>query len=183
MNCVEFSEKLKYSCTRCRWEMSDQGEAVAKGASDPRGRQAGHEIPPDPGKRFRVLIVEDNPAMVQVVRFNLERSGYDVRHARNGQEGWTCALKQQFDVIIVDDQMPVMTGLELTERLVATERYAHVPIIMLTARQLELDAKHLHDTLRIEVLLPKPFSPVELVKTVGECLAVRANQISASYAV
>ena len=123
----------------------------------------------------RLLIAEDNPALAGVIGFNLQRVGYEVTIACNGQEAWEFAQSAGFDLVVTDQQMPLMTGVELIERLRAKAEYASVPMIMLTAKGLELDLVQLREELGIEVVMAKPFSPFELVEKVSDCLTVRAG--------
>jgi CheY-like chemotaxis protein len=68
--------------------------------------------------------------------------------------------------------MPEMTGLELCRRLRATEEYAHTPIILLTAKGLELELPALQRELEISAIFPKPFSPSEVVGAACQLLGV-----------
>lgn len=118
----------------------------------------------------RVLVVDDNPAMTYVIRFNLSRAGFSVSTARNGLEGWELIQRQQFHLVITDQQMPVMDGLEFCRRIRQINTYCSVPVIMLTAKGLELDLPRLTDELGITAVFPKPFSPSELVQAVENCV-------------
>ena len=118
----------------------------------------------------RILVAEDNPALAAVIKFNLRRSGLKVTDTRNGRKAWDAAQATTFDVVVTDHQMPEMTGVELCEKLRGLPQYAQTPIIMLTAKGLELDLDHLKASLGIAAALPKPFSPVEMVKIVHDCL-------------
>ena len=119
----------------------------------------------------KILVAEDNPALAGVVRFNLERAGFDVTMAANGREAWEIAEHETFDLIVTDQQMPEMTGIELCQQLRQAEMHAKTPVVMLTAKGLELDRQALRDELKVVDVLPKPFSPFELVQTIEECLA------------
>jgi CheY-like chemotaxis protein len=119
----------------------------------------------------KVLVAEDNPALSGVVRFNLQRAGFDVAVARNGREAFQAACQTAFDVVLTDQQMPEMTGTELCVKLRRRQEYSETPIIMLTAKGLELDLDYLREELGVSAALPKPFSPTELISLVEECLA------------
>ena len=122
-----------------------------------------------------LLIAEDNPALGVVVQFNLERAGFKVTLAENGCEAWDLAQARDFQLVITDQQMPGMTGVELCQRLRGHPRYSQTPIIMLTAKGLELKLNDLKEQLRIAAVLPKPFSPRELIQKVTECLQESAQ--------
>ena len=119
----------------------------------------------------RILIAEYNPALSGVIRFNLEQAGYEVTNAANGLEAWQLLNQHQFDALVTDQQMPQLTGVELCERLRADGANKHVPVILLTAKGMELDLPDLKTRLGISAALPKPFSPRELVKNLAQCLA------------
>jgi CheY-like chemotaxis protein len=118
----------------------------------------------------KVLVAEDNPALAGVVRYNLQRAGFDVTVARNGSEALEAAGRTSYDVVITDQQMPELTGTELCAALRRREEYRETPIIMLTAKGLELDIEGLRQRLGVWAALPKPFSPAELIGLVEECV-------------
>ncbi len=122
----------------------------------------------------RVLVAEDIPGLARVVQFNLKQAGFEATVARNGLEAWQLAQAQQFDIVLTDQQMPELKGTELCARLRGLPNYADVPIILLSAKGLEMDAEELKDTLGIVAVLPKPFSPVALVEVVESTLAPSA---------
>ena len=113
--------------------------------------------------RGKALVVDDNVALARVTQFALTRAGFEARIAGNGRKALEFAQAETFDIIISDQQMPEMTGLELCRRLRATEVYAHTPIILLTAKGLELELPALQRELEISAIYPKPFSPSEVV--------------------
>jgi CheY-like chemotaxis protein len=118
-----------------------------------------------------VLVVEDNAALASVVRFNLERAGLQTAVAYNGREAWDRVQEQQFDLIVTDQQMPEMSGCEFCERLRQLANYDEVPIILLTAKGMELELPRLRTDLGIAATFIKPFSPKEVVKAVEDQLA------------
>ena len=122
----------------------------------------------------KILIAEDIPGLARVVQFNLKQAGFDVTVARNGLEAWEFAQIQQFDIVLTDQQMPELNGTELCGRLRELPQYAEVPIILLSAKGLEMDAQQLKDTLGIVAVLPKPFSPATLIEIVESTLASTA---------
>ncbi len=121
--------------------------------------------------KAKILVVEDNVAMANVVRINLEMAGYAVTIASNGLEGARCVQNEQYQFVISDQQMPVMDGTQFCREMRKLESYRDVPTIMLTAKSLELELASLQEQLGIAALLPKPFSPSELVKVVNNLLA------------
>ena len=122
-----------------------------------------------------LLVVEDNPALRGVVQFNLERAGFNVTLAENGCDGWDLAQAREFNLVITDEQMPGMTGVELCQRLRGHPRYSHTPIIMITAKGLELNLSEMERQLGIAAVIHKPFSPRKLIQKVAECLQESAQ--------
>ncbi|MFV1967283.1 MAG: response regulator [Pirellulaceae bacterium] len=116
-------------------------------------------------------MAEDNAALASVIRFNLERSGFQVTVANNGRVAWEFAQDQLFNLVVTDQQMPEMTGCELCQKLRATAEYAETPVVMLTAKGMELELPRLRKELGITAVFLKPFSPKEVVQAVEDCLA------------
>ena len=125
-----------------------------------------------PEPATRILIADDNRAMAHVVQFNLERAGYDVRVARTGLEAWEMVQALSFDLVVTDYQMPDLNGEELCRRMRQEERFATIPVILLSAKGLELDAGRLRDELGFAAVIFKPFSPRALLETVVAALHV-----------
>lgn len=125
---------------------------------------------PQRQEESRVLLAEDNPAFAQVVKFNLERAGYGVIAVSSGWEAWQAMQGESFDVLVTDQQMPEMTGCELCARMRTLEHHAQTPVILLTAKCLELDADRLKSEWGVARVLGKPFGPRQLVETVGQVL-------------
>ncbi len=81
----------------------------------------------------RVLVVEDNETNLYLIKFILEKNGYEVIEAREGIVGVELAIKEKPDLILMDIQMPDIDGLEATKRIRASEADGKVPIIALTS--------------------------------------------------
>lgn len=120
----------------------------------------------------RILVAEDNSAMLNVIRLNLSRAGFEVVTAKCGKTAWKLLQENAFDLVVTDFQMPGMTGGELCERIRGHEGLGPIPVILLTAKGFELDAAYYERDLRVAAIVDKPFSPRELVRTVREYLAV-----------
>jgi CheY-like chemotaxis protein len=124
----------------------------------------------DPSSK-RILVAEDNAAMASVVQFNLERAGFFVTVAHDGLTAWEFLQEESFDLLLTDQQMPGMTGCQLCEHVRAVAALADMPVILLTAKGLELELPRIRDELKITATFLKPFSPKEVVKAVEDCLA------------
>jgi DNA-binding response OmpR family regulator len=119
----------------------------------------------------RVLVVDDEPRIVQHVRDYLERAGFAVSVARSGSEALMRARQDRPDLIVLDLGLPGLDGLEVTRRL---RRDSGVPIIMLTARDDETD-KVVGLELGADDYVTKPFSPRELIARVRAVLRRHAG--------
>ncbi len=117
----------------------------------------------------KVLIVDDEIHIVHVVAIKLRNNGYEVISANNGAEAYQLACDFKPDIIVTDFQMPVMTGMELVEKLRENQETQHIPVIMLTARSFAI-SKEQQEKLRISDCLSKPFSPRELLINIEDIL-------------
>ncbi len=122
-----------------------------------------------------ILVAEDNAAMAGVIRYNLEKAGFEVTLARCGQTAWELLESQSFDLVVSDFQMPGINGGELCQRIRQDERLAQLPVILLTAKGLELDLSWYEDELGVSEVMAKPFSPRELTLAVQQHLAVETS--------
>ena len=118
-------------------------------------------------KRTRILIVEDEPAMVQGLRDNFEYEGYEVISALDGSAGLEKALNENPDLVVLDVMMPKMSGLDVCKHLKVKK--PNLPIIMLTARGQEID-KVVGLELGADDYVTKPFSIRELMARVKAVL-------------
>jgi len=136
------------------------------------------DVPPPPaepqvGKRARILIVEDEPAMVAGLRDNFEYEGYEVISATDGVQGLDRALSENPDLVVLDVMMPRMSGLDVCKQLKIKQ--PSLPIIMLTARGQEID-KVVGLELGADDYVTKPFSIRELMARVKAVLRRAAPQ-------
>ena len=121
----------------------------------------------------KVLVVDDEIHIVHVVAIKLRNNGYEVIPAENGADALELACKEKPDIIVTDFQMPVMTGLELVEKLRRNEATKDIPVIMLTARGFAVEDEQKED-LQISRFLSKPFSPKELLRSIEDILYQKA---------
>jgi DNA-binding response OmpR family regulator len=118
-------------------------------------------------RRTRILIVEDEPAMVAGLRDNFEYEGYEVISADDGVSGLERALGEDPDLVVLDVMMPRMSGLEVCKQIKA--KRPSIPIIMLTARGQEID-KVVGLELGADDYVTKPFSIRELMARIKAVL-------------
>lgn len=118
----------------------------------------------EPNNRKRLLVVEDDTSLGEVIKYNFLSEGYEVKLEKNGKEGLDSALSWQADVIILDLMLPLISGIEIC-RTIRKEKI-FTPVIMLTAKDTEVDR-----VAGLEVgaddYVTKPFSTRELIARVG----------------
>jgi len=114
----------------------------------------------------RVLLAEDEPHIVELLRFLLGRMGYEVDTEPNGRMALQRALTERPDVMILDVMLPDLNGFDLLRELRADTRGAQIPVVMLTAKGQRED-RETAERLKVDVFITKPFSNAELVDTVA----------------
>ena len=119
--------------------------------------------------KHRILIVDDEASIRDMLSLALEAAGFNVLQAENAQLGHAAIIDHQPDLVLLDWMMPGTTGLELLRRLKRDELTAQIPIIMLTAKA-EEDHKIAGLDAGADDYIPKPFSPRELVSRVNAVL-------------
>lgn len=117
----------------------------------------------------RILVVDDEPDILELVRFNLEKEGFEVKTVQNGEEALRWVNRLVPDCIILDLMLPGLDGLEVCRRIKGSETLRSIPILMLTAKAEETDT-----VIGLEVgaddYITKPFSPKILVARVRAAL-------------
>lgn len=116
-----------------------------------------------------ILVVEDEDALLTLLEYNLEREGYTVQLARDGEEAALLIEEQTPDLILLDWMLPKLSGIELCRRLRGRMETSNIPIIMLTARGEEADRVRGLDT-GADDYIAKPFSTSELLARIRAVL-------------
>ena len=116
-----------------------------------------------------ILVVEDEAALVTLLRYNLEREGFRVAEARDGEEALLMSREQKPDLVLLDWMLPLLSGLEVCRQMRRMTETRGVPIIMLTARGEEGDKLRGLDS-GADDYVTKPFSPSELVARIRAAL-------------
>ena len=119
--------------------------------------------------RERILLIEDEPDIAEVLQYNLEKEGFEVELAHRGDSGLEALRRQAPDLILLDLMLPGVDGLELTRILKREATTARIPIVMLTARGEEVD-RIVGLELGADDYISKPFSPREVVLRVKAVL-------------
>lgn len=117
----------------------------------------------------KILIIEDEKDIVELLFYNLKKEGFEVDFAYNGEEGLTKIRNNTYNLILLDIMLPGIGGFELCKTLRENPKTSHIPIIMLTARTLESD-KVLGLELGADDYITKPFSFRELIARIKAIL-------------
>ena len=116
--------------------------------------------------KLQILLAEDNPALQNVIRFNLLSVGMEVQVVSRGDDALKLFNNSHFDCLICDHQMPGMAGIDLIRTIRQGNHNSDVPAILCTSRLLDLDHNYLKNELRVTAALGKPFSVRQIVSTV-----------------
>lgn len=119
--------------------------------------------------RPKVLLVEDDPHLVELVSYNLEKENFDVICTGDGEEALVLAVEEKPDLVILDWMIANLSGIEVCRRLRRAPATANLPIVMLTARAEEADRIRGLET-GADDYITKPFSPRELVARIRALL-------------
>lgn len=119
----------------------------------------------------KILIVDDEPYILNILDFSLDAEGYTVLQAPDGDEALRLAAAQHPDLIILDVMMPRLDGFETCRRLKADAGTKDIPVVMLTARNSRAD-RDKGDRAGADGYMTKPFSPQRLLDVVQEYLGV-----------
>lgn len=118
----------------------------------------------------QVLVVDDDPTLRKLLEYNFTTSGYAVAVACGVTEAMRIANQTQFDLIVTDYFMPLLSGGDLVRRLRQRGNYAKTPVIVMSAQREYVDMDYF-DRDPLVVRFQKPFSIHKLIDTVANCLA------------
>lgn len=124
----------------------------------------------DGAKKFKVLVVDDEIPIQRIVKFNLEKEGYEVFVADDGKKALESVKQNKPDIILLDVMMPELDGYEVCKILKKNAKTKNIPVIMLTARGQESDEKK-GKSAGADDYITKPFSPKKLMELVKQKLA------------
>ncbi|MCA3693751.1 ATP-binding protein [Aquidulcibacter sp.] len=131
-------------------------------------------------RALRILVAEDHPTNQKIVSLFLSTMGWSLAMANDGVEALEMAALEEFDVILMDMQMPNMDGLEATRRLRATSGYTqHVPIIALTANAMDHHRAAFMEA-GADAFVPKPLDPNVLIQTILTCAKASMADVTGS---
>ncbi len=121
-------------------------------------------------KELRVVCVEDEPEMIDLIRLILNRKGYEVIGADGGKKGLDAIRQQKPDLVLLDLMMPDMDGWEVYQQLKADKDTREIPVIVVTAKAQSIDKVLGLHIAKVDDYISKPFSPQELLDSVEQVL-------------
>jgi len=124
----------------------------------------------------KIIVIEDEPDIANLLAFHLKSSGYDCIISKDGRKGLALAQSERPDLVLLDLMLPSMSGTDICKMLKGNADTAHIPIIMLTARGDEVD-RILGFELGADDYVIKPFSPRELMLRIKTVLKRNANPL------
>ncbi|MBI5839549.1 MAG: response regulator [Chloroflexi bacterium] len=114
----------------------------------------------------RILCIEDEPEMIDLIRLILGRRGFDVHGATGGMEGLKMIRETHPDLVLLDLMMPDMDGWEVYQQMKADEATRGIPVIVVTAKAQNIDKVLGLHIAKVDDYIAKPFSPQELLNSV-----------------
>jgi len=119
----------------------------------------------------RVVYIEDEQEMVDLVRLILSRKGYEVLGANGGRKGLQLVIDQRPDLVLLDLMMPDMDGWEVYQQMKANDKTRQIPVIVITAKAQSIDKVLGLHIAKVDDYISKPFSPQDLLDSVEKVLA------------
>ena len=120
----------------------------------------------------RVVCVEDEPEMIDLVRLILGRKGYEVIGANGGIEGLETVRRERPDLVLLDLMMPDMDGWEVYQQIKADPGLRDIPVIVVTAKAQSIDKVLGLHIAKVDDYITKPFGPQELLESVDKILGL-----------
>ncbi|MFQ5884227.1 MAG: response regulator transcription factor [Thermoplasmata archaeon] len=118
----------------------------------------------------KILVVDDEKNIVDLVGLILEAEGYEVSKAVSGTEGISKSQKEKPDLVLLDIMMPEMDGWVVYRKLKENPKTKDIPVAMLTVKAQTVDKEMALDVIGVEDYITKPFTPEELVERVQKLL-------------
>jgi len=122
-------------------------------------------------EKKKVLCIEDEPEMIDLIKLILERKGFDVVGAVGGAEGLEVIRREKPDLILLDLMMPEVDGWEVFRQIRADEQLKPIPVIVVTAKAQSIDKVLGLHIAKVDDYVTKPFGPQELLNSVNKVLA------------
>jgi two-component system response regulator VicR len=124
-------------------------------------------------EKKKVLCIEDEEEMIDLIKLILERKGFEVLGAVGGKEGLEVVRREMPDLILLDLMMPEVDGWEVFRQMRADEQLKDIPVIVVTAKAQSIDKVLGLHIAKVDDYVTKPFGPQELLKSVNKVLAMK----------
>ena len=121
---------------------------------------------------MRVVCIEDEPEMIDLVRLILGRKGFEVIGADGGVEGLETVRREKPDLVLLDLMMPDMDGWEVYQQIKADEELRTIPVVVVTAKAQSIDKVLGLHIAKVDDYITKPFGPQELLESVEKILGM-----------
>ncbi|HMK07625.1 MAG TPA: response regulator [Anaerolineales bacterium] len=118
----------------------------------------------------RVVCIEDEPEMIDLVRLILGRKGFEVIGANGGVEGLEAVRREKPDLVLLDLMMPDMDGWEVYQQIKADENLRQIPVVVVTAKAQSIDKVLGLHIAKVDDYITKPFGPQELLESIAKIL-------------
>jgi len=125
--------------------------------------------------RKKVVCIEDEPEMIDLVKLILGRKGFQVVGANGGREGLALIERERPNLVLLDLMMPDMDGWEVYQQMKADPDLKHIPVIVVTAKAQSIDKILGLHIAKVDDYVTKPFGPQELLQSVERVLAAKAQ--------
>lgn len=123
-------------------------------------------------RRKKIVCIEDEPEMIDLVRLILGRRGFELIGAVGGREGLETIRQVKPDLVLLDLMMPDMDGWEVYQHMKADEELRHIPVIIVTAKAQSIDKVLGLHIAKVDDYITKPFGPQELIDSVNRTLGI-----------
>jgi two-component system response regulator VicR len=123
----------------------------------------------------RILCIEDEPEMIDLIRLILSRRGFDVQGAAGGVEGIKLVREMLPDLVLLDLMMPDMDGWEVYQQMKADDAMRNIPVIVVTAKAQNIDKVLGLHIAKVDDYIAKPFGPQELMDSVEKILGKKSS--------
>jgi two-component system response regulator VicR len=124
-------------------------------------------------EKKRILCIEDEEEMIDLIKLILERKGFEVLGAVGGKEGLEVIRREMPDLVLLDLMMPEVDGWEVYREMKADEQLKDISVIVVTAKAQSIDKVLGLHIAKVDDYITKPFGPQELLKSVDKVLAVQ----------
>ncbi len=123
-------------------------------------------------EEMRLVCIEDEPEMIDLVRLILGRKGFEVIGANGGVEGLETVRREKPDLVLLDLMMPDMDGWEVYQQIKADEELRNIPVVVVTAKAQSIDKVLGLHIAKVDDYITKPFGPQELLESVEKILGM-----------